>query len=106
MTRYLLNSPILTDWGRYRFDGPLDLDAARRFVAEPYQSAVGHQGTAELLAQLLGVPVLHERRAIHMAPGDTALVFRLLDRPPEGAVYDAATLGQLRWSFGLLTREA
>ena len=105
MRRYLLNSPVLTDWGRWRFDGPVGLEAARDFLAPGFESAVGHDGTAEVLSEVLGVAVPTSRRAIRMAPGDRALVFRLLDRPEEGVVLDAQSLAGQRWAFGILVRE-
>lgn len=105
MRRYLLNSPILTDWGRWRFDGPVGLEAARAFLAPGFESAVGHDGTAEVLSDVLGITVPMCRRAIHMTPGDRALVFRLLDRPEEGVVLDAPSLAGQRWAFGILVRE-
>ena len=102
--RYLLNTPVLTTYGDYRFEGPLALDAARAFASEGTCSAIGHATTARFLAQRLGVPVPSQRDSIRMQPGDQALVLRLLDRLPEGAVLDDAALASVPHEFGLLTR--
>ena len=105
MARYLLNSPVLTAYGDFRFEGPLGLPEARRFVAQGAESAIGHLGTARFLSGLLEVPVVRQRRAVRMEPGDVALVFQLAaSRLPEGAVVDMDTLERTGHEFGLLTR--
>lgn len=106
MTRYFLNSPVLTDWGRWRFEGPIPVEEARAFLEQGYESAIGHDGTAEFLSSVFGFHVPVHRRTIHMAVGDTALVFRVIERSAEGAILDAEALSRSRWAFGLLTRDA
>ncbi len=102
--RYLLNAPVLTSYGDFRFEGPLTLDDARAFAARGAYSAIGHAATAQWLSQVLGVAVHCRREAVRMAPGDQALVLRFLSRLPEGALLDAAALATLPHEFGLLTR--
>ena len=104
MTRYLLNSPVLTGYGDYRFDGPLTLQAARDIAAGPTRSAIGHAATAEFLSRVLGLPVPCQRQAVQMQAGDQALVLRLTERLPEGHLLDANSLAATPHEFGLLTR--
>jgi len=100
--QYILNSPILTDWGLYEFTefkgttGELDLSDAI--------SAVGHDSTAELLTEILGVPVKKDRLKIQMKKGDSALIFRLTERPPEGQVLSLEELKEYSYKFGILKR--
>lgn len=103
---YLLNSPVLTGYGDWRFDGPLAPEAARTLAADGFVSAIGHAGAAQLMAALLGREVPVNRARAQMQPGDRALVLRVLERLPEGAVLDAAALEASRWELGLLTRTA
>lgn len=106
MTRYLLNSPVITAYGDYRFEGPLPDETASEYLRAGFVSAVGHSGAAQLMSARLGVEVPMERRSICMESGDSALVLRLAARLPEGQVLDAESLAALPLEFGLLTRVA
>ncbi|MDW8336745.1 MAG: DUF1874 domain-containing protein [Tepidimonas sp.] len=107
MTHYLLNSPIITDFGHWHYHGPADLQHARAWLSQaPFVSAIGHAATARHLSRLLGIEIPCARVAIHMQPGDQALVFRLLTRLPEGQVLDEATLAAVPYSLGWLERLA
>ncbi|TDQ44391.1 STIV orfB116 family protein [Tepidicella xavieri] len=102
--RWLINSPILTAWGLWRFVGPLSLEEARQWAAQGFESAIGHASTAEWLSQLLGHNVPTRRITISMNMGDEALVVRLLRRLPEGSVLTAHELRTVPYELGLLRR--
>ena len=65
----------------------IGLEEARKAVAAGnFESAVGHQSTANIYSQLLKVKVQADRRAIKLGPGDVLIVGQLLTRLPEGKV--------------------
>jgi hypothetical protein len=101
---YLLNSPILTSYGSWRFEGPLELDKAKNYLSGEFTSAIGHEGAASFLSALLGIQIIVNRVAINMQEGDSALVLRLKTRLTEGAVLDAQALKDLPYELSLLTK--
>lgn len=100
----LLNTSILTDYGVYGYT-PLSLeDAVLIANRENLESAIGHQATAEILTELLSVPVAVNRTNNKQAPGDQAIVFKLRGRPEEGKILTREDIDRIGYDFGLLTR--
>ncbi len=64
----------------------LSLEEVRSLLKEGFVSAVGHQGTAEVLSVLLGTNVPYNRMAIKLVPGDQLIVFQLGVRLEEGRI--------------------
>ena len=98
---YVLNVPVLTNYGTFRFR-KVTVEEAKKVLAGGFISAVGHEGTAKVLSELLGIEIPYNRQEIHMKPGDRAVVFRLLRRLPEGVVLSREELLALPFELGVL----
>lgn len=103
---YVLNAPVLSDYGDWRFEGPISVAEAVDLLSEGFISAVGHMGAAEFLSKRLGVPVTVQRFRAEMQPGDRALVLRIKCRLDEGAILTAEEMEKLPVELGILTRLA
>ncbi len=85
MTTYLINAPILPNYGQYQFE-PLAETEAKNLLSGGFVSAIGHEATAKLLSHVLGQPILENRIQVFLEMGDKAIIFRLQQRLPEGKV--------------------
>lgn len=102
---YILNSPVLTTYGDWLFEGPVRLDEAQRLLKDGFTSAIGHQGAADFLSALLSVAIPVNRIRAAMEPGDRALVVRILERMPEGKVLTSEEMRSVSYELGILTRK-
>ena len=81
----------------------ITLEFARQLVQAPFESAVGHEATAQLLTAQLGVEVPYNRVSISLAPGDTLIVAVPATRLPEGKVLSLEELQSLPVHYFLVT---
>ncbi len=68
------------------FVSPISLKQVKSLLELGFESAVGHQATAEILSTLLGIEVPANRTAIKLNSGDVLIVFQLGIRLAEGQV--------------------
>jgi hypothetical protein len=104
MTLYLLNTPILTSYGIWQFEGPLTVAQAKARMTTEFQSAIGHEASAQFLSQLLDIAVPMNRVAITMQAGDAALVLRIKSRLPEGKLLTHAEIAHTPYELAWLAR--
>ncbi|MGE4547499.1 MAG: DUF1874 domain-containing protein [Desulfurella sp.] len=101
---YVLNGPILTDFGLYRYKKITPLQAKKILKSNTFVSAIGHEATAMFLSNLLNVEIQYNRVAIVMQEGDAAIVFHLLTRLSEGQVLKLNELCSKDYTLGLLKK--
>ena len=103
----LLNTSIITAPGIYEMD-QISLSEARRMITEygvdGLDSAIGHVSTAAVMSTLLGVDIPVNRQEFKQAEHQSALVFKLNGRPPEGAILTAEEIEAIGYSFYELHR--
>lgn len=73
----------------------IDLEEVKDLLSGDFTSAVGHQGTAEVLTTLLGIEIPYNRVSIQLKDGDEVVVFQLLVRLEEGRVLNYSELRAL-----------
>jgi hypothetical protein len=100
----ILNTSICTSDGYYSLE-TISLEFARTLV-ENYNfiSAIGHDSTAQILTELLGVDIPVNRIQFEQEAGQTALVFKLNGRPPEGKILTKEEIEEIGYSFKVLVR--
>jgi len=104
MTTYLLNTPILTSFGEWKFDGPITTEQAKLHIAQGFESAIGHETSAHFLSQLLNTEVPMNRISVTMQEGDSAIVLRIKSRLPEGKLLTHEEIASIPYELGYLIR--
>lgn len=101
---FLLNAPVLTAYGTFKFEH-IELIGARELLTDGFQSFIGHQSSCDILSQLLEIPIPLNRGQYEQKPGDKALIFRLQKRIDEGQVLNSVEeIEKIGYEFGLLTK--
>ena len=101
----ILNTTIATTDGLYRIS-PITLEVAKELVSKsPILSAIGHQSTADILTELLGVNIPMNRINFAQEVNQSAIVFKLKGRAPEGVILTKEQIEEIGYEFKLMTRE-
>lgn len=103
MSIYILNSLITpfdfnTTRGAIVKFKRIGIEEAKAILTkQPFISAIGHEATAKLLTQILGISIPTNRIQVFLKPGDMCLHFVLQERLPEGKVLSEEELKKLKY---------
>ena len=97
MTVYLLSALVLPCRDDYFvFEGTrVGVEQVKETLRDGFVSAVGHESTAKVLTELLGMKIPANRITVDMKPGDVAIAVQFLKRLPEGKVLNESELLKL-----------
>lgn len=100
MVTYVLNTmliPLNFDEGNeYRIKvRKITIQEAKETLQLGFESAVGHEGTAQLLSKLLNMNIPFKRTTVFFKRGDRGVHFFLKTRLPEGTVLTEQQLKSL-----------
>lgn len=102
----LLNTSIITIDGNYSCK-TISLDDVKSIIdGAVLDSAIGHDSTAKIMTDLLGVDVPVNRQQFMQNVGQRAIVFKLRGRAPEGIILSLQEIEKIGYDFKLLMRTA
>lgn len=103
---YLYNTSILPNAGLYSLED-ISVEQAKNLLknnAYQFTSSIGHESTAKIMTDILGFPIEVNRINASLEVGDSALVFKLNGRPPEGKILTLDDIEDIGYKFQYLKR--
>ena len=73
----------------------ISVSEVKELLKQGFESAIGHESTAKLLSQILGVEIPVKRVMITLEPNTVLVVFQLLERLSEGKILTESELKEL-----------
>lgn len=100
----LLNCAILTTEGNFSLKKTSIEDVKSLIEDVEIQSAIGHQSTAEILSELLGIDIPVNIIQYEQKTGDTAIVFKLRSKTLEGKILTREEIEEIGYEFYFLEK--
>jgi len=80
----------------------ISLEEAKKIVKDSYvYSIVGHEATAKVLTQLLGVPIMTNRINYSIQPDDILIIFTIPFRLEEGKVLSEEEVERIKSNLNI-----
>lgn len=100
----LLNAAIMTANGTFKLSN-ISLDEVKEMLTEEnIMSAIGHNATADIMTELVGINIPANRIQAKQEPKQKAIIFKLLKRPEEGKILNREEIEEIGYEFLLLER--
>lgn len=107
MVLYVVNAQItpFSDQEATFHERKITIEEAKELVKNNVVvSAIGHETTARVLSQLLGVTIPTNRQQVFMEVRDKILAFVVRSRLPEGKILNEKELEEIGYQFILIER--
>ncbi|KJF27663.1 hypothetical protein TZ02_07175 [Clostridium aceticum] len=102
----LFNGTVATTNGLYKVSD-ISIDEAKALIKEyGHISAIGHEATAELMSEILGVKIEMNRIQFQQQVGQKAVILKLNIRPAEGIILTREEVEEVGYTFKLMERLA
>lgn len=100
----IFNGPVATTNGLYRISD-IDIITAKSLIQTyGFTSALGHEATAQIMTDLLGIEIPLNRIQFHQSVSQLGIVFKLNVRPAEGVILSKEELENTGYSLKLMER--
>ena len=100
----LLNAAVLTANGTFKLSSISLEDVKEMLTEENIMSAIGHNTTADIMTELIGINIPVNRIQASQESGQKAIIFKLLKRPEEGKILNREEIEEIGYEFLLLER--
>lgn len=100
----IFNGTVATTNGLYRISDLTTNEAKEILQENGYVSAIGHESTAKIISEIMGMDIPMNRINFTQMVGQKAVVFKLNRRPKEGAILSREQVEKVGFSFKLMER--
>lgn len=100
----LFNGTVVTTNGLYRICDINVVEAKALIKKHDFISAIGHEGTANIMSDLLGVDISLNRIRFEQQVKQYAIVLKLNVRPAEGAILTKEEVIDIGYKLKLMER--
>jgi len=100
----LLNTTIATVDGTFEVKTITTKEAIDLAQSNELLSAIGHESTAQIMTELLGVNIPVNRIQFAQETNQVSLVFKLKGRAPEGVILNKQEIEKIGFEFKIMTK--